>query len=174
MEAALLALNKPAGLLRSNFGFMHLKTFDETLWKSIRKEARSQIQKKLDFPIVATDWDSKAVDAAKHNAATAGVEHLIHFDVCHFEKTPTYTEKGIVILNPEYGERLGQQKELETTYKAIGDFFKQKCQGYMGYIFTGNPHLGKKVGLRTKRKIEFYNAQILCRLLEYELYEGSR
>jgi putative N6-adenine-specific DNA methylase len=59
-------------------------------------------------------------------------------------------------------------------YKGIGDFFKHKCRGYSGYIFTGNPDLAKHVGLRTKRRILFYNGAIECRLLEYELYEGSR
>ena len=59
-------------------------------------------------------------------------------------------------------------------YREIGDFFKQKCGGCRGYIFTGNMALGKQVGLRTKRRIPFYNSGIECRLLEYELYEGTR
>ncbi len=81
---------------------------------------------------------------------------------------------GVVILNPEYGERMGKIKELESVYKGIGDFFKQKCRGYTGYLFTGNLELAKKVGLRAKRRIPFFNGGIECRLLEYELYEGSR
>jgi putative N6-adenine-specific DNA methylase len=77
-------------------------------------------------------------------------------------------------MNPEYGERMGQIEKLGVTYKRIGDFFKQRCRGYTGYVFTGNPHLSKKVGLRTKRRIPFFNGGIECRLLEYDLYEGSR
>jgi putative N6-adenine-specific DNA methylase len=69
---------------------------------------------------------------------------------------------------------LGECKELEETYRGIGNFFKKRSQGYRGYIFTGNFDLSKKVGLRTKRRIIFYNGEIECRLLEYELYEGSR
>ena len=65
---------------------------------------------------------------------------------------------------------MGEVAELEAIYKRIGDFFKQKCKGYTGYIFTGNLDLAKKVGLRTKRRIPFYNGSIECRLLEYELY----
>ena len=80
----------------------------------------------------------------------------------------------MVILNPEYGERMGKIEELKETYKRIGDFFKKRCQGYMGYIFTGNFDLAKQVGLRTKKRLPFYNANIECRLLEYDLYEGSR
>ena len=59
-------------------------------------------------------------------------------------------------------------------FNCIGDFFKQKCSGYTGYIFTGNPSLAKKVGLRTNRRFEFYNASIECRLLKYELYTGTK
>ena len=79
-----------------------------------------------------------------------------------------------VLSNLEYGERLGDIKELEATYARIGDFMKQKCGGYYGYVFTGNLELAKKIGLKAKRRIEFYTSTIDCRLLEYELYSGSR
>ena len=81
---------------------------------------------------------------------------------------------GVFYVNPEYGERLGDIKELEATYARIGDFMKQKCGGYYGYVFTGNLELAKKIGLKAKRRIEFYTSTIDCRLLEYELYSGSR
>ena len=115
-----------------------------------------------------------AIEAARKNALTAGVEHLIEFEVCDFDDTPVAPAGGLIILNPEYGRRLGQIQELEKTYDRIGDFFKQKCAGYTGYIFTGNAALAKKVGLRTSRKIPFYNGDIECRLLKYELYQGSK
>jgi 23S rRNA G2445 N2-methylase RlmL len=89
-------------------------------------------------------------------------------------ETPIPGNGGIVILNPPYGQRLGEIKELEKLYQGIGDFFKKNCKNYIGYIFTGNFDLAKKVGLRTKRRLPFYNGDIECRLLEYELYEGSR
>lgn len=65
-------------------------------------------------------------------------------------------------------------EELEATYKRIGDFMKQRCRGYYGYVFTGNLELAKKTGLKANRRIEFYTSTIDCRLLEYELYAGSR
>ncbi len=98
----------------------------------------------------------------------------MEFGRCDFSETPIPEGKGIVVLNPEYGQRLGEVEKLKETYKKIGDFFKQKCKGYTGYIFTGNLDLAKKVGLRPKRRIPFFNGEIECRLLEYELYEGSR
>ena len=80
----------------------------------------------------------------------------------------------MVVLNPPYGERIGEISSLTGLYREIGDFFKKRCGGHRGYIFTGNAVLGKQVGLRTKRRIPFFNGEIECRLLEYELYEGSR
>jgi len=77
-------------------------------------------------------------------------------------------------MNPEYGERLGEAAELEKVYGRIGDFLKQKCRGYTGYVLTGNTDLAKKIGLRSSRKMLFFNGPIECRLLEYELYSGSR
>ena len=65
-------------------------------------------------------------------------------------------------------------QNLELTYARIGDFMKKKCQGYIGYIFTGNLELAKKIGLKASRRIEFYTARLDCRLFEYELYGGTR
>ena len=81
---------------------------------------------------------------------------------------------GVVLFNPPYGERLGDVKKLEEIYRGIGDFFKKRCRGYRGYIFTGNLDLAKRVGLRTTRRIPLFNGEIECRLLEYDVYEGSR
>jgi putative N6-adenine-specific DNA methylase len=174
IEAALAGLNRASGILRDNFGFMHLKGFNESLWKGLRTQAKKDAKKTLDCRIIATDISRDAVEAARKNAATAGVEHLIEFAVCDYSDTSIPDGSGIVILNPGYGERMGKGKELESVYKGIGDFFKQKCRGYTGYIFTGNLDLAKKVGLRAKRRVQFFNGAIECRLLEYALYEGSR
>jgi len=124
--------------------------------------------------IIATDINKYAIEAAKKNAQKAGVAHLISFKQCHFEDTPIPEGQGVVILNPQYGQRLGEEEQLRPMYKAIGDFFKKKCQGYTGYVFTGNLNLAKEIGLKTKRKIPFLNGKIDCRLLEYELYQGSK
>ena len=77
-------------------------------------------------------------------------------------------------MNPEYGERMGEVAELEPVYKGIGDFLKQKCGGYTGYVFTGSPALAKKVSLKPKRSMPFWNSGIECRLLEFDLYTGSK
>lgn len=102
------------------------------------------------------------------------MEKLIEFQVCDFEKTTIPDQPGVIYFNPEYGERLGEVTALESTYARIGDFMKKKCQGYLGYIFTGNLDLAKKIGLKASRRTEFYTAKLDCRLLEYELYSGTR
>jgi len=174
IEAALIGLKIAPGILRNNFCFMHLKGFDKALWEGLRGEALLLGNKTLQNRIIATDISRQAIDAARENARAARVEHLIEYSVSGFAGTPVPDGSGVVLLNPEYGERMGQMDELADTYKGIGDFFKQKCKGYTGFVFTGNPALAKKIGLRSKRKVQFFNSNIECRLLEYELYEGTK
>jgi len=206
IEAALVATNRAPGLLRNNYGFMYIQGFPENIWQKLRQKARSAAGKKPPFRIIATDIDREAISAAKHNAQTAGVDHLIEFAVCPYEKTILPEGGGVIILNPPYGERMDTvgrknssfQKErfspdrkiilrrtpegmnksktarLTAIYSGIGDFFKKAEDGYRGYIFTGNLEMIKKVGLRTKKRTILYNGEIECRLLEYELYQGSR
>jgi len=174
IEGALIALGRAPGILRQNFGFMHILGFDRTAFERQRDALKKAARRKVAGRIVATDIRHEAVDAARQNARTAGVEHLIEFAACDFRDTPVPGGGGVVILNPEYGERMGDAGKLGEIYKEIGNFFKNRCLGYRGYIFTGNLELAKTVGLRTKRRIPFYNGPIECRLLEYELYRGSR
>ena len=174
IEAALLATDKHPGLFRMNYAFMHIMGYDEQVFFVERRKLKDKAKKEIKFKIIATDISQDAIDISQKNANTAGVEHLIEFSVCDFEDTEVPAEPGIVMFNPEYGERLGVHTKLEITYKRIGDFLKKKCLGYRGYVFTGNPDLAKKIGLRASRKIEFYNGKLDCRLFEYELYEGTK
>jgi 23S rRNA G2445 N2-methylase RlmL len=174
IEAALIAQNRAPGLLRANYGFMHLKGFNDNAWKAVRRETMKAGEKKRNTRIIATDIDRDAIEATRKNAATAGVDHLIEFGVCDFAETPLPPAPFIVVMNPEYGKRMGEISELEKVYERIGDFFKQKCQGVTGYVFTGNLDLAKKVHLTPSRKFPFFNADIDCRLLKYEMYAGSR
>ena len=175
IEAAMIATNRRPGLFRTNYAFMHLQGYDETVYLQEDALLEKQI---IDVPglrIIATDYSERAIENAKKNAIAAGVASLIDFAVCDFAATEIPPAvPGIFYVNPEYGERLGDVKELEETYSRIGDFMKQKCGGYFGYVFTGNLELAKKIGLKAKRRIEFYTSTIDCRLLEYELYSGSR
>jgi 23S rRNA (guanine2445-N2)-methyltransferase len=174
IEGALLALKRAPGILRQNFGFMHILGFDPSAFERQREELIKAALRKAAGRLIATDFRPEAVEAARQNARAAGVEHLIEFQTCDFRESTVPEGEGVVILNPEYGERMGDAGKLGDIYKGIGDFFKNRCMGYRGYIFTGNLDLAKQVGLRTKRRMPFYNGPIECRLLEYELYRGSR
>lgn len=172
IEAAMIAAGIPPGLNRKNYGFMHINTYEPKMWEEAVSKIR--FKRKIKSQIIATDWNGEAIEAARQNAKLAGVEHMIQFEKTPFEKSKVPAGAGVVMLNPEYGARLGEEVMLKTVYKEIGDFFKQSCQGKMGYIFTGNSSLAKSIGLRTKSRTEFQNAKIECRLLEYELYDGSK
>jgi 23S rRNA G2445 N2-methylase RlmL len=175
IEAALLATKRKPGLLRHNYAFMHLVNYAEQFYLNEFKIVEEQVTDVPELKIIATDISEDAVNISKINAGIAGVEEMIEFAVCDFEDTKLMeNENGVVYFNPEYGDRLGVEAELEITYKRIGDFLKKKCKGYTGYIFTGNLELAKKIGLKPKRRIEFYTSKIDCRLQEYELYDGSR
>jgi putative N6-adenine-specific DNA methylase len=175
IEAAMIASNRKPGLFRNSYAFMHLKGYDEEVYKQQDALLELQIKEVPGLRIIATDYSGKAIENARKNAIAAGVAGMIDFRVCDFADTEVPAgQAGVMMINPEYGERLGNIEELELTYSRIGDFMKQKCGGYFGYIFTGNLELAKKIGLKASRRIEFYNSTIDCRLLEYELYSGTR
>jgi 23S rRNA G2445 N2-methylase RlmL len=175
IEAALIGINKIPGLVRNDYAFQHIHGYEENMWHTMKKMALQNVKSSLPFKIIASDHDQRALDAAKGNAEIAGVDHLIDFVLSDFQDTPIEEgQEGVVMLNPEYGERLGNEESLELTYKEIGDFFKQKCGGYKGFVFTGNLELAKRIGLKPKRKIKFFSAKIECRLMQYELYSGTK
>ncbi len=179
IEAALIAAGRAPGLFRSDASCLHTMLDLDDAYIAMRKEARKSKPVFRDpMPIIATDNDPRAIQAAKKNAQTAGVDHLIDFEACDFADTEipdlAEGETGHVILNPEYGLRLGETDALKETYSDIGDFFKTRCKGYTGHVFTGSRALSHEIGLKTASRQVFFNAQIECRLLSYELYQGSR
>jgi 23S rRNA G2445 N2-methylase RlmL len=175
IEAALLATNRRPGLFRKNYSFMHILDYDAKVYDQELQSLKDQIKDVEGLSILATDISDDAVKIAGVNAGLAGVDKFIKFEQCDFAATQIPADtNGVIYFNPEYGERLGDVKELEETYARMGDFMKKECKGYTGYIFTGNLELAKKIGLKASRRIEFYTAKIDCRLLEYELYAGSR
>ncbi|HCH42994.1 MULTISPECIES: class I SAM-dependent RNA methyltransferase [Algoriphagus] len=175
IEAALMATKRFPGLYRSHYAFMSILGYDESAYQAKIKKLEAKIVEVPEVKIIASDISLQAISFAKENAMTAGVDHMIDFQVCDFAETEIPEKpRGVIMFNPEYGERLGEETELEQTYRRIGDFMKQKCAGYRGYIFTGNLELAKKVGLKASRRIEFWNGTIDCRLLKYDLYEGKR
>jgi len=176
IEAALIATKRAPGLFRNNYAFMHIIGYDKKVYEQERTIIEEQVRHLPNLVIIASDISRDAIKVAKINASVAGVEALIDFQVCDFEATkmPEPEEGAILMINPEYGDRLGEEVDLEATYARMGDYMKNKCKGMTGYIFTGNLELAKKIRLKPSRRIEFFNATIDCRLLEYELYAGTK
>lgn len=175
IEAALLASKRYPGLYRDTYSFQFILGYQPEAFLAKKKKLENKIIHDPGVKIIASDISLQAISFARENAAFAGVEHMIDFQVCDFAETEIPEKpRGVIFFNPEYGERLGENDELEVTYKRMGDFMKQKCAGYRGYIFTGNLELAKKVGLKASRRMEFWNGTIDCRLLKYDLYEGKR
>ena len=175
IEAALIATNRYPGLYRDHYSFMHFRGYDAAVYTRLMQKLQDKIIQPTNCRIIASDLSQQAVLISQENASAAGVENIIEFETGDFrESTVPATEEGFVFMNPEYGERLGETEELEGTYREMGDFMKQRCAGYKGFVFTGNLELAKKIGLKAKRRMEFYNGTIDCRLLQYELYKGSK
>jgi len=153
IEAALKAANIAPGLIRKTFGFQQWLNFDKNLWDSLVNQAEGLRKPKPQAPIRGYDISGKAISAAMENARAATVGPFVPFirkDIKDLEPPPG---PGVIIVNPPYGERLGQKQELEPFYKTIGDVFKQKCKGYSGFVFTGNLELAKHIGLKASRRI---------------------
>lgn len=175
IESALMMAGRAPGLFRNDASALHTMLELDDEYIEMRKDAKKPSPPIAEpMPIVASDHDPAAIDAARRNAMTAGVDHLIEFEVCDFRDTPipllNEGEHGHVILNPEYGIRLGETEELRQVYRDIGFFFKDRCKGYMGHVFTGSRSLSTQVRLRAMRKLPFNNSNIPCRLLSYEMY----
>ncbi len=173
IEAALIATDTAPGLLRDYFGFLGWQGHVPSIWKRLLEEAkeRSAAGKARKLPrIVGYDRDFRAVRVALTNVEKAGMRGVVHIEKREFGTYDAPETKGVIVINPPYGERLGEQEELLPLYKQIGDTFKQKFKGWSGYVFTGNLELAKRVGLKAARRIVFFNGAIECRLLKYELY----
>jgi len=176
-EAALIAQRIAPGLYhQGKFGFENWPDFDKALWESVQLDAR---QMRLDEPqayIAGSDLSREYIELARENVAAADLEDFIRLGVRDVAeaKAPAKEEAGIVIMNPPYGERIGEEAEMEALYKTIGDTLKTSFQGYDAYVFTGNLAAAKRIGLKTSRRVPLFNGPIDCRLLKYELYQGSR
>lgn len=168
IEALMMATKTPPGIFRESFGFMYVKPFDKEKWQQIREEAKSKIIRVPKGIFVATDRDEKAIKSVTKNAENAGLKHHIVIRTLDFRETLVPEGRGVIMINPEYGARLGSEEKLEKVYKDIGLFFKHHRENNACYLFTGNLDLAKKIGIRYNEKIAFYNAKIRCDLYTFE------
>lgn len=172
IEAALYALNIPPGSIRDKFGFMNWKTFNDKLWNQVKEKALSRI-KTSEYEFIASDISGKSLNIAKENIEAAGLSGKIKLIKKPFQKLNPPRGKGIIIMNPPYGERM-KKREIDDFYKSIGDQLKSNYPGYEAWILSANRQAMKHIGLRTSKKIPLYNGPLECRFQKYELYKGSK
>jgi putative N6-adenine-specific DNA methylase len=169
IEAALVAGRVAPGLQRS-FGFQRWLDYDRMLWDRLLREADSGIRTLPVGLITGCDKDSRALALASRNADKAGFAGQLHFFHAALDVFQPEGDKGVIIINPPYGKRLGDEEELKELYCQIGDIMKKRCRGWTGYVLTGNLELAKYIGLKASRRFVLFNGAIECRLLRYELY----
>ena len=166
IEAAWLALNRPPGLTRKRFGFQGWMNYDVALWGKLRDEARDGISKNV-TKVYGSDARSDAISMASENARAAGVGHLVRFDRYDVRdlRLPE-GPPGVILCNPPYGERIGEEDDLMGLYRLLGEVF-ERAKGWQAWLFTGNPNLARAVGLKQVEEIPFYNGKIPCRLIHF-------
>jgi putative N6-adenine-specific DNA methylase len=176
-EAGMLAQRIAPGLFhQGKFGFENWPDFDAALWQRLRQEAEAQRIEEPQAYLAGSDLDPRVLDQAAANIEAAGLDECIRLSVRDVRdaQPPKDLAPGLVITNPPYGERIGEEAEMDALYKTIGDALKTNFQGYEAFVFTGNLEAAKAIGLKVSRRIPLFNGPIDCRLLKYELYRGSR
>lgn len=174
IEAAMIAADIAPGLLRPYFGFLRWRQHDGAAWQALLHEARARREAGLARlpPIRGYDADARAIRIARDNIARAGLERYVtvsqrRLDAC----TPEPVAAGLVIVNPPYGERLGEAPELPALYRELGLQLKKNFPGWRAAVFTASPELGKAIGMRACRMHTLWNGAIECRLLHFEIAE---
>ena len=120
-------------------------------------------------PILGSDRHRGAIDHARDNAKAAGLAQLLRFDIADLQQVRPPAEKpGLIIANPPYGERLGEEQDWIPLYRQLGETIKENWPGWRLGIFTASDRLAREVGLKVKRQTAFYNGSLACKLWEFE------
>lgn len=172
IEAAMLAMNIPAGYYRKEFAFMNWDGYDEILWEKIKQEANDNL-KEHEHQIFASDRSEKAIGITKRNLKHAGLHKDISVKVAYFDSLEP-ENKGFLIMNPPYGIRMEERGELRDLYRGIGNVLKSKFVGFVSWIISPNFDSAKFIGLRPSQKITLYNGPVETKYMKFEVYEGTR
>ena len=172
IEAAWLAADIAPGLLRTYFGFFGWEQHRPEVWAGLRDEALERRTAGLArLPrIIGYDNDRDVVAIAWRNLERAGLQGHVHIERRRVDQVrPNGASRGLLALNPPYGERLGEVAELRTLYREAGEAFREHFQGWQLAVLTGNPELAFALGIRAYRHHPFYNGRLPCRLLRFEI-----
>ncbi len=172
IEAAMIAMNLPAGQFREEYGFMKWKDFSPLLWKQVKDEALKN-QRDLDIEIIGSDISSRNLKAAESNIRNASLHKDIVLKVADFRDVKPPKGTGILISNPPYGERI-EVNDLQELYSEMGTALKRNFEGYKAWLISSDLQAIKLVGLRPMAKKILWNGQLECRFVGFDLYHGSK
>lgn len=163
IEAAMMACLVAPGLIREDQALIHWVQHQPSLWQKIREEALHQVKPAL-VPILGTDKDPHIIYIARANAERAGVLRLVEFKHQNISDCRPVSDKGLLIGNPPYGERLGDATQLIPLYSELGQMAHTWFQGWKAAFLTSNPMLAKAIGLRAEKQYTLFNGALECRL----------
>ncbi|MFH1044093.1 MAG: THUMP domain-containing protein [Pseudomonadota bacterium] len=172
VEAAQIALDIAPGSARS-FGFEKLKSFDAALWRELRAEAEARRKPLVPLAIYGSDLYGDTLKLAHANLRAAGVAEAVQLKQANALEISAPAATGVLVTNPPYGERLGEQQELAAFYPKFGDALKQKFAGWNCYILSADMNLPKLIKLQVSKRTPLYNGALECRLFEYKIVAGS-
>ena len=172
LEAAHMALDIPPGLGR-HFGFEKLKNFDARQWRELIQRTSARQRTKTPLAIYGSDLSSDALKAARTNLAAAGLDKVVSLQKANVLEIAAPEKEGIIVTNPPYGVRLGEQQQLAEFYPRLGDVLKKQFIGWRAYLLSADMRLPKLIRLTASKRTPLFNGALECRLFEYKLVEGS-
>ena len=177
LEGAMIAADYAPGLLRDYFGFCGWKQHDAECWKKLRAEAgQRKVWGMVKMPvIVGFDQNRHTVNTAREHIANAGLSNKIHVERRSIEDASPADDwrTGLVICNPPYGERLGDEAETAELYKTFGNTLKNRFQGWQAGVIISNPELGFRLGIRSQKPVTLFNGSLECKLLRLNIEESA-
>ena len=173
IEAAMIAYKIAPGLFRNNFAFKGFDDFNKTLWNKLINNAKENINLKDEIQIFGSDHIKDNIELSTNSSQKIGIENNIKLSISNINNIKVQDSSGTVIINPPYGNRIGDNSKIHSLYRNLGDIFKKKFSGYDAYIFSGNLDAIKSVGLRSKKRIILKNGTIDCRLVYYPMTTGN-
>ena len=175
VEAAMIAADIAPNLKRERWGFSAWLGHVPALWRKVHDEATQRAEAGLAKPplwIRGYEADPRLIQPGRNNVERAGLSDWIKIyqgEVGTFEPRPDQNQKGLVISNPPYGERLGDEASLLYLYQNLGERLRQACLGWEAAVFTGAPELGKRMGVRSHKQYAFWNGALPCKLLLFKI-----
>lgn len=174
LEAVQMSLGDAPGLSREPgmFGFERLKNFDAGLWKTLCREAADERLMAGSLSIWGSDISADAVARARQNLAHAGYDDLVQLRQADLLEISPPAPEGVLVTNPPYGERLGEEDELSAFYPRLGDALKKRFAGWNCWFLSADERLPKLIGLKPKRKTPLFNGNLECRLYGFPMVAG--